>query len=94
MVDRILCCRIIGTKIVDVSEHIRGKFKIPYGITSISHACFCGCYGLTEVEIPPTVESIGDYAFHRCFRLRCIKGIKGSYAEQYAKEHNIKFVAI
>jgi hypothetical protein len=38
------------------------------------------------------VERIGDYAFWGCDNL-VIHAPAGSYAEQYAKEHNIPFVA-
>lgn len=36
------------------------------------------------------VEYIADNAFEGCDKLT-IYGIKGSYAEQYANEHNIPF---
>ena len=39
------------------------------------------------------IEDIADNAFEGCDKLT-IYGIKGSYAEQYATEHNIPFTEI
>ena len=37
--------------------------KVPDGVTSIDNFAFNGCTGLTSVEIPSSVTSIGDHAF-------------------------------
>ena len=50
------------------------------------------CIRLTSITIPDSVTSIGKYVFHYCDRLT-IYGVKGSYAETYAKENKIPFVA-
>ncbi len=44
----------------------------------------------TSVQIPDGVTEIGDDAFRECENLT-VYAPSGSYAEQYAKENNIKF---
>ena len=39
---------------------------VDYAVTSILENAFESCSGLTSVEIPSTIVSIGDYAFSRC----------------------------
>ncbi len=45
-----------------------------------------------EVVIPEGVTSIGYSAFYECTNLT-IHAPAGSYAEKYAKENKIKFIA-
>ena len=45
-----------------------------------------------DVTIPEFVKIISKFAFDNCPRLT-IHAPTGSYAEQYAKENNIPFVA-
>ena len=40
-----------------------GKVIIPNTVTRIAEKCFQGCTELTMIEIPRSVETIGDYAF-------------------------------
>ena len=65
---------------------------IPYGATSIGDDVFYWNTSLKKVVIPETVTSIGDMAFNECSAT--IYGIAGSYAETYAKEHDIPFIAL
>ena len=65
---------------------------IPEGITVLGYGSFNGCRSLTDVYLPQSVEKIGDYAFAHCPKLT-LHVPAGSYAEQYAKEHNIRFKA-
>ena len=65
---------------------------IPEGVTSIGSAAFCWRRSLTRVTIPASVTSIGNRAFDDCPKLT-IYAPAGSFAEQYAKENNIPFVA-
>ncbi|WP_295026200.1 leucine-rich repeat domain-containing protein, partial [Ruminococcus sp.] len=48
------------------------------------------CTLLEKITIYDKIEYIADNAFEGCDKLT-IYGIKGSYAEQYANEHNIPF---
>ncbi len=64
---------------------------IPDGITSIGFFAFDCCTKMESITIPVTVNAI-NMAFTHCPNLT-IHAPAGSYAEQYAKEHNIPFVA-
>ncbi len=65
---------------------------IQKGIRQIADNAFCGCVYLTDVVIPASVTDIADTAFKDCHKMT-IHASAGSYAEQYAKENNIPFVA-
>ena len=64
---------------------------IPDGITSIGFFAFDCCTKMESITIPVTVNAI-NMAFTHCPNLT-IHAPAGSYAEQYANEHNIPFVA-
>lgn len=68
------------------------RIVIPEGMSSIGRRAFAGCKNLTDVVIPAGVKEIGDRVFGECDNL-VIRGNVGSYAETYAKENNIPFVA-
>ena len=61
------------------------------GVASIGDYAFEYCRSLTNITIPNNVTSIGDYAFNKCDSLSVLCK-SNSYAEQYAKENNIKYV--
>ena len=77
---------------------------IPEGVTSIGNDAFAGCYGLTSVEIPNSVTEIGSNAFNTgkkpywtdvegsILQPTYLAGPRGTYAEQYAKQHNIPYM--
>lgn len=67
---------------------------IPNGVTSIGNHAFSRCKSLDKIVIPASVTSIGGYAFHLIEYHATIYGYTGSTAETYAKENNIKFVAL
>lgn len=55
-------------------ETAKGSVKIPselngYKVTAIDKNAFFGCTLVTEIEIPDTVKSIGNYAFAYCTSL-------------------------
>ncbi len=64
---------------------------ISKGVTAIGFCAFAGCTGLTLINIPESVTSIDSFTFKNCENLT-ICGVKGSYAETYAKENGIPFV--
>lgn len=65
---------------------------IPDGVTIIGSMAFCGCESLKIVDIPDSVTYISEDAFPVCPYLRIVAP-RGSYAEKYARDHKIKFVA-
>ena len=68
------------------------EVTIGSGIVNLENSCFENCGNLSSVTIPKTVTKIGWKAFAKCPNLT-IHAPAGSYAENYAKEHNIPFVA-
>ena len=65
---------------------------IPARVKKIGWYAFFGCTGLTSVTIPARVKKIGKSAFEKCKNLT-IHAPAGSYAEEYAKKNNIRFIA-
>ncbi len=68
------------------------KMVIPNGVHLIGDEAFAWCNSLDSVVIPSAVTSIEHDAFKDCPKLT-IHAPAGSFAEQYAKDHNIPFVA-
>lgn len=64
---------------------------IPNGVTTIGDYAFDDCIHLESVTIPSSVTSIGANTFINCPNLEVIHCNKDSYAEQYAKEHEIAY---
>ena len=56
----------------------------------IAEKAFSGCTNLERVIIPDTVQEIADNAFENCPKLT-LYVTEGSYAEQYAIEHQIPY---
>ena len=53
---------------------IGGGYDYEFGWTDkIPNYAFSSCYGLTSIEIPSSVTSIGEYAFNDCISLTSIK---------------------
>ena len=65
---------------------------IPGGVKSIGYCAFSGCGDLKRIRIPESVIEIQPRAFLACPNLT-IHAPAGSYAEQYARDNNIPFVA-
>lgn len=74
--------KIYKTKAVIVQE----------GIVQIGVNAFAGCVFMTDICLPASILEIGADAFKDCHKLT-IHAPAGSYAETYAKENNIPFVA-
>ena len=98
----------IGEKTFSPDRHItwekREVYKqierivIPSGVRKIAAKAFYDCTGLKEVVLPASIKEIDSSAFGRNYTSRpldcTIHAPAGSYAEQYAKEHNIPFQAL
>ena len=65
---------------------------IPRSLTALENGVFAWCSSLKNISIPDSVTRIGELVFNGCDILT-IHAPAGSYAEQYAKENNIPFVA-
>lgn len=63
------------------------------GITTIGYGVARGCRLLKHVRIPASVMQIGDNSFVECAPELTIYAPAGSFAEIWAKEKNIPFVA-
>ena len=70
------------------------EIEITDGTSSIEDYAFYGCTELEKVSIPDSVMEIGTGVFEACEKLKEIHTPSGSYAEQYANEHNITVVNI
>lgn len=60
-------------------------------VSSIGEQAFQNCINLESVTISNKSTKIEDDAFMYCKNLT-INAPKGSYAEQYANEHDIRFI--
>ena len=69
------------------------EFTVPNSVGAISDFSFAGCTSLEKVVIPKTVKNISDKAFLNCDKLT-IFGYTNSYAQTYAEENGINFVAL
>ena len=80
------------------------KITIPEGVERIEATAFFACENLKEIHIPSSVTFIqnyseeassafGTYSTESRIINVTIYAPKGSYAEKYAKQENIKFVA-
>ena len=68
--------------------------KLPESLKTIDSNAFAFCYNLKKVYIPSSVESINGTAFNKCPETFEIYGHKGTVAEKFANENNIKFVDV
>lgn len=69
------------------------KVIIPEGTQYIGKKAFEDCRVLSYMQIPNSVTYIAEDAFYKSDKV-VIYGYAGSYAEQYANEHRIPFVAL
>ncbi len=64
----------------------------PEKLEAIGARAFQGCSSLERVFLPDNISEIGEDAFSDCGKL-IIQGNSGTYAERYAKENHLVFVA-
>lgn len=64
------------------------KIVIKDGVTKIPDYMFRSIASLTEVEVPNSVTEIGENIFNSNSSVAILCG-KGSYADEYAKKHNL-----
>lgn len=64
---------------------------LPDSFLRINANAFSSAMYLTDVFIPESTEYVDDTAFLACQNL-VIHGVKGSYAEDWAKKHKVAFV--
>lgn len=68
------------------------ELKIPETVTLIGNYSFANCKKLEKVYLPSLISKIGDYSFENCNKEKIVFSVaKGSYAEDYVKEHGFKY---
>ena len=88
----------IGMGIIRITENMfygdssLEKINIPYQVKQIDKNAFLNCVNLTDININRLVTQIASEVFSYPDRMT-IYGVQGSYAETYAEEKDIKFVA-
>lgn len=66
------------------------QLRIPEGVETIAQRTFQGCKRLKKLFVPASVTTIYDTAFEGCKELKIICP-KGSYAEEWAERHGVKY---
>lgn len=79
-----LCNKMRSLKDVTLSENTK----------AIDRLAFANCTSLNELKIPESVTEISEDAFQNIESQLTICGEKGSYAEKYAENKDIKFSVI
>lgn len=69
------------------------RFDVPDSVTEIRRYAFANCTSLSYVRIPSGVQSIAASSFYNCPNL-VIGVYYGSYAQQYAIDHNINYTLL
>ena len=67
--------------------------RIPDTVTELGRSAFLSCTALTDLYIPASVTKIGESVLNAHSDRLKIHGEKGSFAETWAKEQGITFVA-
>lgn len=67
------------------------SIEIPNSVTTIMYYAFENCSNLKRVKLPKEISEIADTAFNRCSDDLTLYVLKNSYAENYAKTHNLKY---
>ena len=66
------------------------EITLPDGIAEIGEMAVDSCLALTTVVVPKSVSVIGKAAFANCKGLT-VTVERGSYAEEYCRENDVKF---
>ena len=67
------------------------EIEFPQGLEKIGDFAFESCDLLKKITIPESVAYIGE----DCFDSQAVLyGVQGSYAQQYAEEHQLEFVPV
>ena len=61
------------------------------GLTSIGAGSFVDCPMLMTVSLPASLTEIGEGCFEGCSEYLTITAPEGSYAQKYAKAHDIPY---
>lgn len=72
------------------SDKIGSGYTVPKGVTTIADRAFFYHSQLVRITIPESVTKIGPDTFYRCSGDLVIHAPAGSYAEKYAKKHEIR----
>ncbi len=67
------------------------KIEFTDSLLEIEDRAFRGCRSLDIITIPDSVIKIGDGAFDMVHKMFIIQCSFGSYAEEYARKHKIKY---
>ena len=78
----------------DQNELLRLPVILYIPVYAQNYTVYCGCSRLTSVTIPNSVAEIGPVTFYACSADLAIYGTVGSYAETFAYNESIKFVAV
>ncbi len=81
---------VIWRRAFEGADNLKEIDLTPGGLTLIAEKAFSGCINLERAIIPDTVQEIADNAFENCPKLT-LYVTEGSYAEQYAIEHQIPY---
>jgi len=57
-----------------IKDMIRSVNNIGSEVKVLEASCFCGCQNLQYVNLPTTIEEIGESSFKDCARLTSFKG--------------------
>lgn len=68
------------------------KVSLPMGLTRVGKKAFAGCGLLSSIHLPETISYMEENVFTECNQIT-IHARAGSFAEIYAKDCNIPFVA-
>lgn len=63
----------IGDQAFVSCSGLKGTLVIPEGVKSIGYRTFAWCWSLTGLELPSTLETLGNVAFYSCWNLETIK---------------------